>query len=119
MASATRKTVEKVVKEVKGVTLELSAEEAEWLKGYLFGAGNGHPYNIYRALNAPTEAPEDRPIEVGEKVRVTKSSGCDSYLTGKTGTLKRVDEHDDNLPFLVDVVGEHWAWVESVERVND
>jgi hypothetical protein len=119
MASATRKTVEKVVKEVQSVTLELTAEEAEWLKGYVGACTNVEKAApIYRALNAPSEA-DDRPIQVGDKVRVTAAPRHNREYLHRIGRLKSFDVTDVSLPFLVTFSDDDWAWVESVERVND
>lgn len=118
MASATRKTVEKTVTE-DVIVLELTQEEAEALTGLLYRQGEGHSLNsIHNALTEPAEA-TDRPIEVGDKVRVTEVGEGDSIFLHRVGNVIEIDSGDPILTFLVDVGNDDWAWVKSVERVND
>lgn len=117
MAKATARVVEKVVKEIEGVTLELSASEADWLRDYV-GRSNNVDYavSIYRALEAPAES-DDQPIQVGDKVRITSVN--DSSYLHKVGKLEEIDKTDPDLIFLVDLGNSDWTWAKSVERVSD
>jgi hypothetical protein len=118
MASATRKTVEKTITE-DVIVLELTAEEAEWLKDYVGACTNVEKAApIYRALNVPSK-PDDRPIEVGDKVRVTGVPEGDEFYMGKTAPLDDIDPTDDYLTYRVRFPDGDYAWVTNVERVND
>ena len=116
MASATRKTVEKTITEDVFV-LELTQEEKTHLHDLLFrGAENEPLRRIYCALETPTES-EDRPIRVGEKVRIVKASQDPSY-NGRIGTVGQVDKFDPDAMYKVQFPGDY-EWAVTVERVND
>lgn len=118
MASATRKTVEKTITE-DVVVLELTQMEAHSLRAMIDGYGeNDLHWSIRDALLEPPFT-GNRPIEVGDKVRITGvGRGGGGYLD-KVGTVKSIDQDDPELPFLVDLSNDDWTWAKSVERVND
>jgi ATP-dependent exoDNAse (exonuclease V) alpha subunit len=117
MASATRKTVEKTIAE-DVIVLELTAEEAEWLKDYVGACTNVEKAApIYRALNAPAET-DDRPIKVGDKVRIVRAA-YDRYYNGYVGVVSDIDENDMTGHYRVNLTNGDYEWATTVERVND
>ncbi|MGW1268151.1 hypothetical protein [Streptomyces sp. NPDC002491] len=63
----------------------------------------------------PTRAPQ-----AGDRVRVVRNSprSTDEHI-GECGTLKRVDEFDDRLPYLVDLPTNSYWWCAEVELVDE
>jgi hypothetical protein len=117
MAKATAKVVEKVVKETQGVILELTPEEARWLKDFVYGYGDAEAVAILDALNAPSQT-DDSPVKVGDKVRIVKAA-FDSSYNGRTGILDQIDEYDHNAHYRVSFSDGDYDWATTVERVYD
>lgn len=113
MANATRKTIEKTVTE-KVTILELTQDEADWLKGLVSFESSDEGQTIFKALGAPTETD----IQVGDKVRILKANTSDSY-NGRVGTVGRIDEHDPDVPYRVEFSDGDYEWAITVERAND
>jgi hypothetical protein len=118
MASATRKTVEKTITE-DVIVLELTKEEADGLRAVLtdfdgFEDYTGNIGNLIDLLGNPTET-DDRPIEVGDKVRVLKA--IDSECNGRIGVVGEMD--GSSIPYRVDFSDGEYEWAYNVERVND
>lgn len=115
MASATRKTVEKTVTE-SVVVLELSAEEAEWLREHLGNLPAGDGYDIYWSMMHSTKT-DDSPIKVGDRVRMLDVPGYPSRV-GLIGIVRSIDLDDDS-PYAVDCGWANVWFAKSVERAND
>lgn len=121
MASATRKTIEKTVTE-DVMLLELTQEEVDVVKGALINFQTSPTQaSILAALNTPGET-DDRPIQVGDKVRITDvGEDNDGDFMGTVGIVRRIDNGDPRLPYEIEDVtdGYYLTWAKSVERVND
>jgi ATP-dependent exoDNAse (exonuclease V) alpha subunit len=121
MASATRKTIEKTVKEDVTV-LELTKDEAGAVVHALgMFECDSIQFRILGALEAPQDAPADeyRPVRVGDKVRITCAQESFSVYQGHTGTLMAIDDNDSMHRFRVNFSNGDYSWATTVERVND
>jgi hypothetical protein len=119
MAKATARVVEKVVKETQGIVLELTPEEAEWLRDYVGMSTSSREAckDIYDALCAPTQT-DDGPVKVGDKVRIIKAAFNDGY-NDRIGHVNEIDEHDNNAHYRVSFSDGDYDWARTVERVYD
>ena len=125
MASATRKTVEKTITE-DVIVLELNQDEVDCIKELLEcqDPDDAVIASLSKALETPSET-DDRPIEVGDKVRVLEADEnyreLDFYI-GKVGIVTNISQ-SRCLSFYVkfdeECEGDNEWYVNRVERVND